>query len=273
MNILTKTIPMTSITVSGLIWAVVIAVAGYIVIKIFERIFRESLGKMGVPELVAGVLTKLITAILYVVLILAVAAALGFNTGSIIIGLSAIFALILGFGLQDTMNNLAAGVWIVVSRAFSKGDVITVSGYTGAVEEVGILTTVLKQPDNTVITIPNRSVWGSAIVNYTKMPTRRITVDVGVAYGTDLDKAVKIALDTVKQVEGVLDTPDPQVVVAELADSSVNLQIRAWARKDDFFTVKEAIIKAVYAKYNEEEIEIPFPQLDVHVRDMPESQA
>jgi len=271
MNILSKTIPMTSITVSGLIWAVVIAVVGYIVIKIFERIFKKSLGKMGVPELVAGVLTKLMVAILYVVLILAVAAALGFNTGSIIIGLSAIFALILGFGLQDTMNNLAAGVWIVVSRAFSKGDVITVSGYTGAVEEVGILTTVLKQPDNTVITIPNRSVWGSAIVNYTKMPTRRVTVNIGVAYGTDLDKAVKIALDTVKQVEGVLETPDPQVVVAELADSSVNLQIRAWVKKEEFFAVKQAIMKAIYAKYNEEGIEIPFPQLDVHVRDMPKA--
>ncbi|MCE4614455.1 MAG: mechanosensitive ion channel family protein [Desulfurococcales archaeon] len=271
MSILQSTIPMTSITVQGLIWGIVIAVVGYIVIKILEAIFKKSLGKMGVPELVARVLTKLIVAILYVVLVLAVAAALGFNTGSIIIGLSAIFALILGFGLQDTMNNLAAGVWIVVSRAFSKGDVVTVSGHTGAVEEVGILTTVLKQPDNTVVTIPNRSVWGSAIVNYTRMPTRRVTLNIGVAYGTDLDKAVKIALDTINQIDGVLETPPPQVVVAELADSSVNLQIRAWARKEDFFTVKEAIMKAIYAKYNEERIEIPFPQLDVHVRDMPKA--
>jgi small conductance mechanosensitive channel len=268
-NILNYTIPMTSITIQGVIWAIVIAIVGYIVIKVFEAIFKKSLMKIGVPDLVSGVLTKLIVALLYVVLVLAIAAALGFNTGSIVIGLSAIFAFVLGFGLQDTMNNLAAGVWIVVTRAFSKGDLITVAGYTGAVEEVGILTTVLKQPDNAIITIPNRSVWGSAIVNYTKMPIRRVTLNIGVAYGTDLDNAVKVALDTVKEVEGVLENPSPQVVVSELADSSVNLQIRAWVNKENFAAVKEAIMKSIYRRFNEEGIEIPFPQLDVHVRDMP----
>ena len=270
-SILTWTIPLTSITIGNLVWAIVIAIVGYIIIKSFEQVFRKSLIRIGAPELVAGVLTRLTVVLLYVVLILAVAAALGFNTGSVVVGLSAIIGLILGFGLQDTMNNLAAGVWIAVSRAFSKGDLVSVSGYTGIVDDVGILSTVLKQPDNTVITIPNRNVWGSPIVNYTKMPIRRVTLNVGVAYGTDLDKAVKITLETVSSVDGVLSDPPAQVVVSELADSSVNLQVRAWVKKEDFASVKESIIKAIYKKLSEEGIEIPFPQLDVHVRDMPSS--
>ena len=270
-GILTWTIPLTSITLGNLVWATAVAVIGYVIIKVFEQAFKRSLIRIGAPELVAGILTRLTIVVLYVVLILAVAAALGFNTGSVVIGLSAIIGLILGFGLQDTMNNLAAGVWIAVSRAFSKGDLVHVSGYTGLVEDVGILSTVLKQPDNTVITIPNRNVWGSPIVNYTKMPIRRVTLNVGVAYGTDLDKAVKIALETVSSIDGVLSDPPAQVVVSELADSSVNLQVRAWVKKEDFASVKESIMKAIYKRFGEEGIEIPFPQLDVHVRDMPSS--
>jgi small conductance mechanosensitive channel len=268
-DVLTWTIPLTSITLGNLIWATVIAVIGYVIIKSFEQLFRKSLIRIGAPELVASVLTRLTIVLFYVVLILAVAAALGFNTGSVVVGLSAIIGLILGFGLQDTMNNLAAGVWIAVSRAFSKGDLVSVSGYTGVVDDVGILSTILKQPDNTVITIPNRNVWGSPIVNYTKMPIRRVTLNIGVAYGTDLDKAVKVALETVTGIEGVLNDPPAQVVVSELADSSVNLQIRAWVKKQDFAAVKESILKSVYKRFGEEGIEIPYPQLDVHVRDMP----
>ncbi len=266
---LSRTIPLTSIKVESLLWAIVIAVVGYVIIKTVIQVLRSSLTRIGVPELAAGVLARLVEVLLYAALVLAVAATLGYNTGSLVLGLSAIIGLVLGFGLQDTINNLAAGVWLAASRAFSKGDVVEVAGYKGVVEDVGILSTVLKTPENNVIMVPNKSVWGSAIVNYTKMPVKRISVDVGVAYGTDLDKAVKTALDVIRSIEGVLSDPEPQVIVTELADSSVNLQLRAWARREDYWAVREAIIKAVYRRFNEEGIEIPFPQLDVHVREFP----
>ncbi|MEB3825206.1 MAG: mechanosensitive ion channel family protein [Desulfurococcales archaeon] len=268
-NLLSRTIPLTSIKVESLLWAIVIAVVGYVIIKTVIQVLRSSLTRIGVPELAAGVLARLVEVLLYAALVLAVAATLGYNTGSLVLGLSAIIGLVLGFGLQDTINNLAAGVWLAASRAFSKGDVVEVAGYKGVVEDVGILSTVLKTPENNVIMVPNKSVWGSAIVNYTKMPVKRISVDVGVAYGTDLDKAVKTALDVIRSIEGVLSDPEPQVIVTELADSSVNLQLRAWARREDYWAVREAIIKAVYRRFNEEGIEIPFPQLDVHVREFP----
>ena len=271
MSLLAKTIPFTPFTIQQVIWAIVVAVVGYIIISWISSLFRKSLSKAGLPDLVADVFTKLLKVFLYVALILAVVRALGIQTGSVVLGLSAVIGLILGFGLQDTLNNLAAGVWIAVTRPFDKGDFIQVAGHSGTVTEVGVLSTVLTRPDNEVVMIPNRQVWGAPIVNYTRNPIRRINLSVGVAYGTDLDRAVRVALETVKSIEGVLKDPAPQVVVAELADSSINLAVRAWAKKEDYWTVRERIMKAIYNAFNREGIEIPFPQLDVHIRDMPGS--
>ncbi len=269
-DILSNTIPGTSITVGGLLWALVILAVGYIIVVSFLAIFKRSLERLGLPPLVAGVLTRLVSVILYLALVLATASAAGFNTGSVVLGLSAVIGLILGFGLQDTINNLAAGVWIAVTRPFDKGDLVEVGGYLGTIKDVGILSTIIVRPNNEVVLLPNKSVWGSPIVNYTRNPTRRITLDVGVAYGTDLDKAVKIALEAVRNVDGVLEDPAPQVVITELANSSVNLQVRVWVKKEDYGRVKPEIIKAVYNAFNEAGIEIPYPQLDVHIRDMPD---
>ncbi len=271
-DILSNTIPGTSITIGGLLWALVILAVGYIIVVSFLAIFKRSLSRLGLPPLVAGVLTRLVSVILYLALVLAAASAAGFNTGSVVLGLSAVIGLILGFGLQDTINNLAAGVWIAVTRPFDKGDLVEVGGYLGTIKDVGILSTVIVRPNNEVVLLPNKSVWGSPIVNYTRNPTRRITLDVGVAYGTDLDKAVKIALEAVKNVDGVLEDPAPQVVITELADSSVNLQVRVWVKKEDYGQVKPEIIKAVYNAFNAAGIEIPYPQLDVHIREMPGKQ-
>ncbi len=271
-DILSNTIPGTSITLGGLLWALLVLVVGYVVVVAFLSVFKRSLSRLGLPPLVAGVLTRLVSVILYLALVLAAASAAGFNTGSVVLGLSAVIGLILGFGLQDTINNLAAGVWIAVTRPFDKGDLVEVGGYLGTIKDVGILSTVIVRPNNEVVLLPNKSVWGSPIVNYTRNPTRRITVDVGVAYGTDLDQAIKIALESVKNVDGVLEDPAPQVVITELADSSVNLQVRVWVKKEDYGRVKPEVIKAIYNAFNEAGIEIPYPQLDVHIRDMPDKQ-
>ncbi len=271
-DLINTSIPGTSITLIDLLWAAVVLVIGYIVIKTFLSVFRKSLERLGIPPLAAGVLTRLVSVILYVALVLAVASAVGFQTGSLVVGLSAIIGLILGFGLQDTINNLAAGVWIVVTRPFSKGDLVEISGFLGVIQDVGILSTILVRPNNEVVMIPNKSVWGAAIVNYTKNPIRRITIDVGVAYGTDLDTAVKVAMEAVKKIDGVLDDPAPQVVITELADSSINLQVRVWVKKENYGRVRPEVIKAIYNAYNEAGIEIPYPQLDVHVRDMPKTE-
>lgn len=202
------------------------------------------------------------------VILLAVRA-LGIEVGSVVIGLSAVIGLILGFGMQDTLTNLAAGVWIAALRPIDMGEVVEVAGKVGKVNAVGIMSTELLTPDNVLITIPNKLVWGNVITNYTRMPTRRVDVNVGVAYGTDLDKAIKIAMDLMQNHPKVLKDPAPTVVITELADSSINLQLRAWAKTEDYWTVKGDLTKGIYEAYMKEGIEIPFPQMDVHIKEMP----
>ena len=239
-------IPYIGITYFQLISALVILVVGYIVSKVLVSIFKRSMRKTKLPPLVIEFLGRFLAILLYTTVL--------------------ILGLILGFGLQDTLTNLAAGVWIAALRPIDLGEVVEVAGKTGSVSGIGLMSTELKTPDNKIITIPNKLVWGSIIVNYTRMPTRRVDVDVGVAYGTDLDRAIKLAMDLMKSHPKVLDEPEPGVVITALADSSINLQLRAWAKTEDYWTVKGDLTRGIYELYTKEGIEIPFPQLDVHLR-------
>lgn len=259
-------IPGTSISILQVLLFIAAVVVGYIIVKIVVSALKHAMLRTGAPELVAGLVGNLVKAIGIVIVILAALPIIGVDTSTVGLGLSAILAFVIGFGLQDTWANMAAGIWLAMMRPFNKGDFIQVAGYSGVVEEISIMSTKLKTFDNAVITIPNRSVWGSPMVNYTREPIRRVTVDVGVAYGTDLNEAINILLDIAKSHEAVLKDPPPQAVVTELADSSINLQLRAWVKKEDFAKVKADLIKAVYEGLTKAGIEIPFPQLDVHIR-------
>ncbi len=264
-----KPLPYVGVTPLQMATAVAILVIGWVVTKILVGTFKRGLKKTKLPELVVEFLGRFLSALLYVVVILLAVSALGIGVGSVVLSISAVIGLILGFGMQDTLTNLAAGVWITALRPFDKGDVVTVAGQTGKVNAVGIMSTELLTPDNTLITIPNKLVWGSIITNYTRMPTRRVSVDVGVAYGTDLDRAIKIAMDIMKGHPKVLNDPEPSVVITALADSSINLQLRAWTKTEDYWAVKGDLTRAIYETYMKEGIEIPFPQMDVHIKEMP----
>jgi len=260
-------LPYVGFSLMNLIWAVVILVMGYIATKIIVSSFKRGMKRTKLPELVVEFLGRFLAALLYVMVILMAVAALGYNVSSVVLGLSAVIGLILGFGLQDTLTNLAAGVWIAALRPIDLGEVVTVKGITGKVNAIGLMSTELIQPDNTFITVPNKLVWGDIIVNHTRMPVKRVDVDVGVAYGTDLDRAIKIAMDLMKSHPLVLDDPEPSVAITALADSSINLQLRAWVKTEDYWTVKGDLTKGIYERYGEEGIEIPFPQLDVHLKE------
>lgn len=264
-DILALTIPYTAITVADIVFALVVLVAGLLLAGILTGMFRNSLKKTKLPELVVEFLVRFLRALLYVAVLLAVVSALKVDVSSVVVGLSAVIGLVLGFGMQDSLNNMAAGVWIASLRPLDKDEFVTVNGLSGKVHAVGIMATELLTPDNQFITVPNKIVWGSPIVNATRMPTRRVGVDVGVSYATDIPRAVQVAMDVIKQDSRVLADPAPAVVTTELADSSVNLQLRAWVNTGDFWAVKNDLTIAIHAAYGKEDIEIPFPQLDVHM--------
>lgn len=265
-EILSQNIMFTNISIIQVIFALIILVAGYIISKIVSGIFYRGLKKTKLPELVIDFLGRFLNVILYGAVIFVFLGALGFQIGSVFIGISAIIGLILGFGMQDTLTNLAGGVWIAALRPIDKNEVVTVNGLTGQVSAVGIMATELVTPDNQFITIPNKLVWGSSIVNFTRMPTRRVDVNVKISYDSDLDKAIKAAINLMKNNKMVLGEPQPSVATTELADSSVNLQLRAWARTEDYWTVNGYLNSGIPETFKKADIKIAYPQMDVHLK-------
>lgn len=270
-GILGQVIPYTDITVSRLIFAIAVLIAGFFSVKLIVHIFRKGVQKTKLPYLTIQFLANFLSILLYVIVILVFLESLNFNVDSYVVGLSAVIGLVLGLGMQDTFTNIASGVWVAAVRPIDMGETVTVNGQTGKVKSVGIMSTELLTPDNQLITIPNKLVWGSSIVNMTRMPTRRASVDVGISYSSDLEQAIKIAIDLMKSHPLVLQDPEPAVVATELGNSSVNLQLRAWAKTGDLMTVKNNITAGIFEAYKKEGIEIPFPQMDIHIKETKET--
>ena len=265
-GIIEQVIPYTDIT--RLIFAIIVLIAGFISVKFLVYVFRKGIQKTKLPDLTTQFLAHFLSILLYVIVILVFLKSLSFDVDSFVVGLSAIIGLVLGLGMQDTLTNITAGVWVAAIRPIDMGEMVIVNGQTGKVRSVGIMSTELLTLDNQLITIPNKLVWGSSIVNMTRMPTRRASVDVGISYSSDIEKAIKIALNLMKGHPLVLPEPEAAVVTTELANSSVNLQLRAWTKTGDFAAVKNNLTAGIFEAYKREGIEIPFPQMDIHVKEI-----
>jgi small conductance mechanosensitive channel len=266
--IMEQVIPYTEITVSRLIFAIVVLVLGFLLSKYIISVFRRKIQKTKIPDLTVQFLTHFLSILFYVIIILAFLKSLSFDVDSYIVGISAVIGLVLGLGMQDTFTNLTAGICIAAIRPIDMGETVTLNGQTGKLRSVGIMSTELLTPDNQLITVPNKLVWGSSIVNMTRMPTRRVSVDVGISYSSDLEKAIGIAIYIMKTHPLVLKEPEPSVVTTELANSSINLQLRAWAKTVDIGTVKNNLTTGVFEAYSREGIEIPFPQMDINIKEI-----
>ena len=265
-EILETKIPFTNFTVFNVLLAIIILINGLAVVKIAVMIFQKSMKRQKLPTLVIEFLGRLVGALGNIMVILFAVGALGFDVDSVVIGLSAIIGLILAFGLSESFHNFFAGIWLAALRPIDKNEVVSVSGITGKVSAVGMMATEFHTPDNKFITVPNKLVFGSPIENMTRMPTRRVDVNVGIAYGSSFEKAIRIAMKLLRSHPKLLKDPEPTVVSTELADSSVNLQLRPWVKTDDYWGVKDDITKGIHDAYIKAGVEIPFPQMDVHMK-------
>jgi small conductance mechanosensitive channel len=172
---------------------------------------------------------------------------------------------VIGFALQGTLNNFAAGIIILLYRPYEIGDFVTVAGASGTVQAMTLVSTTLHTGDNQIIVVPNGSIWGDVITNVTGNPTRRIDFTFGIGYGDDLAKAQGILERIIAADERVLKDPDPVIRVHELADSSVNFVVRPWVKTTDYWAVRWDIIRAVKEQFDASGVSIPFPQRDVHL--------
>jgi small conductance mechanosensitive channel len=172
---------------------------------------------------------------------------------------------IVGFALQDTLSNFAAGMLILIYRPFDVDDYIEVSGVTGTVSHMSLVNTTITTLDNQVIVVPNNKIWGDVIKNVTAQTIRRIDMVFGISYADDIPQTEKILQGIMESNESVLDDPEPMVRVQELGDSSVNFAVRPWVKTEDYFETYWSITRAVKMRFDEEGISIPFPQTDVHL--------
>lgn len=172
-----------------------------------------------------------------------------------------------GMALSGTMGNFAAGVMLLIFRPYRVGDVVSVGGTTGKVDEIELFTTTLDTPDNRRIIVPNGGIFGSTIENITHHPTRRVDVAVGVAYEADVDKAREVLEGVVANVEGGFSDPAPVVYLVELGGSSVDFALRVWAKTEDYWAVRERMTRDTKVALDAAGIGIPYPQRDLHVPD------
>jgi small conductance mechanosensitive channel len=172
---------------------------------------------------------------------------------------------IIGFALQGTLSNFAAGIMILMYRPYDIGNFVNVAGVSGTVSAMTLVSTTLTLPDNQTVVIPNNSIWGGIITNVTGSETRRVDMVFGIGYDDDIAKAQSILEKIVKDHPLVLGSPEPVIRVNELADSSVNFVCRPWAKTGDYWTVYWDITRQVKDQFDQNSISIPFPQRDVHV--------
>jgi small-conductance mechanosensitive channel len=262
---LQEPLPLVGFSLWNLIMFVVVLIGGSIVVKIVGRSVKKSLLKGKATEILAEFTSRLIKIMLTIFVVFTALGFLGLDMGEYVLGLAVVLGFVLGFALGDTLSNIAAGFMIAITRPFKVGDVVTVSGETGSIQSVGISVTELNTPDNKRIIIPNKSVWGGNIINFTRHIQRRVDMEVGVGYNDDLNLVIKTTMDVLKSHPKVLSDPAPQVAVSEHGDSAVGLVVRPWCNTDDYWDVLFDLKKALKEAYDKAGISIPYPQRDLHM--------
>ncbi|MDH3442132.1 MAG: mechanosensitive ion channel [Gammaproteobacteria bacterium] len=196
--------------------------------------------------------------------IIAAISQIGIETTSLIAVMGAA-GLAVGLALQGSLSNFAAGVLIVVFRPYRVGDFVEAAGISGSVEQVQILTTVLRTGDNKQIIVPNSQIMGSIITNYSANDTRRVDMTIGVSYDDNLDKVRATLEELIDADARILKDPEPLIAVSALADSSVNFTVRPWVKTGDYWGVMFDLTEAIKKRFDKEGISFPFPQQDVHL--------
>lgn len=243
--------------------ALVLFVVGWLVIRLVDFAIRKGLARSNRRGLLINFVASSVTKACWAVLLVMVLGRLGVNVAPLVAGLG-VTGFVLGFAFQESLGNLASGLMIALNEPFKVGDFVEIAGLQGSVVEMNIMATTLTTGDNKKIVVPNKSVWGGPIVNYSAMATRRVDVQVGIAYGEDIGRALDVIRETVLSVPGVLQTPAPTIAVGALAESQVTINVRPWAKNADYWSVYFETLKAVKDELGRAGIEIPFPQVTVH---------
>lgn len=249
----------------NIISAVFILFLGNIIAKSIAGSVGKVLTKKQMDKAVIEFIHGIVRYSLFVVVLIAALGRIGVQTASVVAVIGAA-GLAVGLALQGSLSNFAAGVLIVAFRPFKSGDYVEVGGVAGCVDAIQIFQTVLVTIDNKIVIVPNSSVIGSPITNYSKLPTRRVDLTISVSYKADLKQVKQVICDALEKDRRILDNPGIEVGVLELGDSGVTFVVRPWCKTEDYWNVYFDSTQAVKEALDAAGIEIPYPQMDVHIR-------
>jgi small conductance mechanosensitive channel len=244
--------------------AIVVLIVGRWIAGKLRRSTHRALERGKVDASLVPFLASLVYYVTLAVVLIAVLNLFGIETTSLIAVL-ATAGLAVGLAMQGTLSNFAAGVMLLLFRPFRVGDYVDVAGTAGSVAEIGLFSSTLNTPDNVRITVPNSSIYGEVIKNYSANDTRRNDLVLGISYGDDIGKAMSAIQQVLQGDSRVLKDPQPVIAVGELGDSSVNLVVRPWCKKEDYWGLRFDLMRTLKEKVEEAGCSIPFPQRDVHL--------
>lgn len=236
------------------------------VIKIISRMLEKFFKKINIDVTVRRFLLSTLKVLFYALVVLVLAERMGINQASVVAILGSA-GVALGLAWQGSLSNFAGGMIILFSRPFSRGDYIITPKAEGIVDTIGIIYTILLTPDNKRISIPNGALANDVITNVTANDIRRIDIQVGVSYNTDIRKAKKLIKEAFDENGLVVKNKEITTYVSDLASSAVILGGRAWCKTEDYWTARWGIIEEIKVKFDKSGIEIPYDQLEVHINE------
>ena len=243
---------------------VIIVVVASLLTKIVSKFFKNLQKRNKISSIFATLMRKTANGIIWVIAAISILQDFGVNLTPVIAGLG-VSGVVLGLALQETIASFFSGLIIAVKRPFEIGDYVSIDGTEGSVKSMDIMGISLTTADNKLITMSNKNVWGSVIINSSALDKRRVDMIVSVAYGTDLEKARGIITDIITSYPEVLKDPAPRIEVHTLADSSINFIVRPWTANSDYWTVYWRFQKEIVEVLTANGIEIPYNKLDVNI--------
>jgi small conductance mechanosensitive channel len=245
--------------------AIITLIFGLYLIRILLKFLGKVMTARKIDESLKPFFTTLISVILRILLLISVMGMIGIEMTSFIAMLGAV-GIAIGMALSGSLQHFAGGVLLLIYKPFSKGDFIEAQGHKGTVRELRIFNTVLNTLDNKIVFIPNGPLSAGTIINYTLEPQRRIDALFSISYADDIDKAKNVIMQIIQSNEKILKFPEPVIGVKELAQSSVNLEVRVWVNTQDLIDVTYYLNEKVKLEFDKKNITIPFPQMDVNLK-------
>ena len=248
-----------------IVGAIVLLIIGWTVAGWARRGIRHALERVPrMDETLKPFLAKLVWYVIMAFVLVAVLSQFGVQTTSVIAVLGAA-GLAIGLALQGTLANVASGVMLLFLRPFNIGDYVDAGGIAGTVVEIGLFNTEIKTSKGLCLIVPNKIIWESPITNFSRNPTRRFDITVGISYGDDVNGATDLLMGLLTGDERILDDPEPLAMVEELGDSAVIINLRAWTRAEEFWAAVWDLKKAIKVEFEVAGYSIPFPQRDIHI--------